>query len=121
MLTYEIGSPNMLERNDCAVRAFSNALNKPYYEIHEQFKRMGRRSRCGTSSNLCFKAMLMYNVKLMSPVRQIITHAQFVRMNPKGHFIVMSRSHAWAIKDGVVYDAWRPGPRKQIRWIGRVS
>lgn len=118
MIKYSIGQPNMLERNDCMVRALANTLDKPYYEVWAQLKRMGRRSRCGTPVKIGHKAMLMYGLKLASPVRRRTTHAQFIASHPKGSYLVMSRSHAWAIKDGVVYDAWRPGPRKQIVWFG---
>ncbi len=121
MLRYEIGQPDMLERRDCMVRALSNGLDKPYYEVHRQLKALGRRMRRGTPWSVCVKAMLAYNVGIASPLGRRITHARFIKTHPKGSFIVMSRSHAWAIKDGVVFDSWRPGPKKQILHIGVIS
>lgn len=120
-MEFKISQPNMLENNDCMVQALANALDKPYFEVHSQLKRMGRRNRCGTPWPICVKAMLMYNISMASPLHRRVTHAQFVAQNPKGRFVLMSRSHAWAVKDGVAYGGWRVGPRKQIRCIGRVS
>lgn len=111
----------MLENRDCAVRALSNALNKPYYEVHSVFKRLGRKDRRGTKWPVFLKAMIEYGVGIASPVRRQVTHAAFVRTHPKGSFVVVSRSHAWAIKDGVTFDAWRPGPRMVIKRIGFVN
>lgn len=120
-IKYEIGQTTMNENNDCMVRALANALDKPYYEIHSALAKMGRRRGRGTKWPVCVKAMLAYGVGIASPRGRRITHARFIATHPKGKFIAISRSHAWAIKDGVVFDSWRPGPRKQIRCIGIVG
>lgn len=122
MIQYHvIGSPAPMERNDCMIRALANALNKPYYEVHQMVSKLGRRRRCGTKWPVCVKAMLEYKVGIASPIQRRITHAQFIASHPKGKFIVMSKTHAWALKDGIVFDAWKPGPRKQIQCIGVVA
>jgi len=120
-MEFKISQPNMLERNDCMVQALANVLDKPYFEVHSKLRRLGRRNRCGTPNRICVKAMLAYGISIYSPITRHITHAQFLAQNPKGKFLVMSRSHAWAIKDGVAYGGWRVGPRKHIRCIGRAS
>lgn len=120
-MEFKISQPNMLEKNDCVVQALATVLDKPYFEVHSQLKRMGRRRNCGTPHRICTAAMLVYGMSIYSPVKRHVTHASFLAQNPKGKFLVMSRSHAWAIKDGVAYGAWRVGPRKHIRCIGRVS
>lgn len=120
-MEFKISQPNMLENNDCMVQALATVLDKPYFEVHSQLKRMGRRRNCGTPYRICVKAMLMYGIAIANPVHRYITHARFLAQNPKGKFLVMSRSHAWAVKDGISYGAWRVGPRKHIRCIGRVS
>lgn len=120
-MEFKISQPTMLENNDCMVQALATVLDKPYFEVHSQLKRMGRRRNCGTPWRICVKAMLMYDIAIYSPVQRHVTHARFLAQNPKGKFLVMSRSHAWAIKDGVAYGGWRVGPRKHIRCIGRVS
>lgn len=120
-MEFKISQPNMLERNDCMVQALANVLDKPYFEIHSQLKRMGRKRNCGTPWPICVKVMLMYNIAISMPVQRRIAHAQFIAQNPKGKFLVFSKRHAWAIKDGVAYGAWRVGPKKHIRCIGRMS
>lgn len=117
-MEFKISTPNMLERNDCMVQALATVLDKPYFEVHSQLKRLGRRNNCGTPYRVCVKAMLTYGIGVSSPVHRRITHAQFLAQNPKGKFLVMSKTHAWAIKDGIAYGAWRVGPRKHIRHIG---
>lgn len=120
-MEFKISQPNMLENNDCMVQALANALDKPYFTVHANLKRLGRRNRCGTPWKVCVKAMLEEGIAISSPIARRITHARFLAQNPTGRFVVMSRSHAWAIKDGVSYGAWRVGPKKHIRCIGKIS
>lgn len=122
MIKYVIGQPSMIEHNDCMVRALSNVLDKPYYEVHSALLQLGRKPRRATKWAVCVKAMLAYGVGVAAPLtRGGMTHAEFMRQHPKGKFIAISRQHAWAIKDGIAYDSWKPGPRMRIRAIGVIS
>lgn len=97
------------ESNDCSVRATSIALDKPYRSIHETFKKHGRRWGKGVTV-----------VKLMATLRDLTggdlkivasdvirkqTLATFVRENPKGRYLIIKSRHAFAVIDGVAYDA----------------
>lgn len=120
-INYQIGQQNIMEKNDCIVRALANALDKPYHEAWESLAAMGRRSYHKTPLHICFAAVLGWGMGLASSVRRRgVSHARFLATHPKGRFVVMSATHAWAIKDGVVFDSWCPGPRKRILWIAYV-
>lgn len=104
------------ERRDCAVRALANAADIPYYQAHEVFKWGGRRNKCASYRTL--------QTLLELGIEDIYCHinlAQFIRMNPKGSFYVIKAGHAFAVKDGVVFDENPNGSRVIVKWFARIK
>lgn len=101
------------ERNDCVVRALSIFLDRPYYEIHAELKRFGRRNRCGTNPKTLNKAFEKYGL-IKTFVSPKPTLKQFIKEHPKGKFLVHKSKHVFTIKNGTVYDSWKPGSRCRI-------
>lgn len=105
------------ERNDCAVRAMSLVLNRPYSEVHQDLAARGRRDGRGTRNTIISDSMLVLtadvgqraiesewlHVRTKAP-----TLATFVRERPHGRYLVLVRGHALAVIDGVVHD-WTNG------------
>lgn len=98
---------DVMESNDCTVRATSVAFNKPYLEIHKAYTEVGRHRYHGVSVHTMSKALEVITKKKQGMVRAFEepTFAQFARLNPKGRFIVVKRKHAVALIDGVWHDA----------------
>lgn len=97
------------ESNDCSVRATSIALSKPYRSIHETFKKHGRRWGKGvTVITLLATLKDLTNDNLKTVASSVVrkqTLSTFVRENPKGRYVIVKSGHAFAVIDGVAYDA----------------
>jgi hypothetical protein len=110
------------EHNDCTVRAFSVAADIPYSEAHTIFKAAGRKDRKGTSitfmADLCRdKSYGRFNATRVDMKFQRVSLAQFCRDFKKGNFMVVKHGHAFAVKDGVVFDNFEVGARSQIKAV----
>jgi hypothetical protein len=107
-----------VEANDCVVRAFSLALNRPYSEIHASCKSHGRVDKKGTSGftvEAVAKEYGMESIKADWSIRGALTLSQFIAANPTGKFYMNRRGHAFALIDGVIHDWARgTGPRTRI-------
>jgi hypothetical protein len=99
----------MNESNDCSVRATSIALGKPYKTVHEVFKKHGRKWGKGVTIITLLavlKDVTKDNIKTVaSDVIRKHTLATFIRENPKGKYVIVKSRHAFAVIDGVAYDA----------------
>ena len=130
MIKYSLADPGAIinERNDCFVRALATASDIPYYQAHDLLKWLGRKERHSTQINISEQvcktgnhALELCKIAPARPVKGYITHAQFIKQHPKGTFLVMTKRHIWAIKDGVSFDSWMPGAKKRIIYIGVVN
>lgn len=97
------------ESNDCSVRATSIALSKPYKTIHKAFLKHGRRWGKGVTI-ITLLAVLKDVTKdkyktVASDVVRKQTLSTFIKENPKGRYVVIKSRHAFAVIDGVAYDA----------------
>lgn len=97
------------ESNDCSVRATSIALGKPYKTVHEVFKKHGRKWGKGVTIITLLavlKDVTKDNIKTVaSDVIRKHTLSTFIRENPKGKYVIVKSRHAFAVIDGVAYDA----------------
>jgi hypothetical protein len=107
------------EKSDCVVRATAVAADLEYADVHHVFARHGRRSRRGTNLGVIQKSFA--ELFPGSEQRRVnLTLAQFIRLHPKGRFVVMTRLHAWAVVDSVVHD-WELHPRYRVILFWEVS
>lgn len=87
------------EHNDCAVRSWAIAKDIPYHDSHLQWQEAGRRN-----------AGCVYNKHIAKVVGIVnltnVTLTKFLAEHSKGVFWVYTRTHAFTIKDQVVYDEW---------------
>ena len=104
------------ERRDCAVRALAAAADIPYYQAHEIFKWGGRRRRCAS-----YRTLLTLTDIGLRGIFNSMSLATFLKLNPKGDFFVVKRGHAFAVKDGVIFDDSKLGGRVQVRWYMDVK
>lgn len=117
------------ENNDCVVRAISNVTNCDYDKAHGLVaKHYNRRNNRGTSTIAIINHSvdlfndLGFNYEEVNQVYAKSTINQFVRRNPRGRFLILVRSHALAIVNGVVYDnADRTSGRHKINFAFKIE
>jgi hypothetical protein len=122
--SYAALGANFNENNDCVVRAFSLALNKPYDEVHAICAKHGRKPNRGCLAGVQRDVAKHYGMQgIMLDIGNLgkregiyPTLAMFLRRFPKGHFYVARRGHAFTIIDGVVHD-WARGTGHRSRII----
>jgi len=125
-MKYSLGNPapaifQAVESNDCVVRAFTNAVNMPYEQIHTLFKWMGRKTGHRTSGQLVFDALEILMIPRARPINRYMTLAKFLKVFPNGTYYVHSRKHAWCVKAGMVLDSWKVSGKARITSIGVVQ
>ena len=96
------------EKSDCVVRAVAVAHNMPYKDAHELLSLAGRKDGRGT---------FRYQMKdlLGEPSGSGGTVQRFLLEHPKGNFIVRVTRHAFAVRDGIVYDSGSPGAGQHVK------
>lgn len=109
------------ERNDCVVRAISNATGKDYSEVHAVLKKHGRKDRKGTQWHTSIAAMKELGMegvaigngqsaKFMARQGKMERHEKGVTLGkllkdlPRGRFVVYIRGHALAVVNGEIID-----------------
>lgn len=97
----------MKERNDCAVKAVCVVTDEPYPKIHEMFRQMGRRKRCGTHDHITRAVLAKCGYKLQDvtisfPQRTIRSVGPTLSINDK--FLLSCSKHVAGAVGGVVYD-----------------
>lgn len=115
------------ERNDCGVIAVSNVLCVPYAEAYRLLADAGRKKNSGTWPSEMRAAvraagckigderlirrvverevLVGRGVKMMLKSEKRVTTLHVLDYVPaRGHFIVVTTTHAFAVVDGVVYD-----------------
>lgn len=90
---------------DCVCRAISNALKENYYTIQSKLELVGALFECEKLCVCCYKFLLdnVYNLKRIEEFSGF-TIKEFMKLNPKGTFIIRLDGHLTHCIDGVVYD-----------------
>ena len=123
---YEIvsrDSEKMGENRDCAVRAVTLALGKPYAEVHAAMKRLGRRNRRGTPMWITAHVLESYGYKMVEctnvfpSARTPITVQR--ELPNRGVYLVRTRSHIFCYRAGKVHD-WQAGRRHRVVSIFKI-
>jgi hypothetical protein len=104
----KIGDGFADERLDCAVRAYAIAKEIPYSDSHSLFKKAGRESKQTTGFDVYDKMGFKFTFSY-------VTIKQFILDHPKGSFYTCKKGHAFAIKNGVVFDDTKLNGRTVIR------
>jgi hypothetical protein len=87
------------EKLDCVVRAYASAADVPYYQSHAICEEHGRKRR--------HKSYNTINTIVSQGHKWVFTRmslATFVKEHPIGNFFVTKRGHAFAVKNGIVFD-----------------
>ena len=110
------------EEDDCVVRAFALATGVDYKRAHAAFEREGRSAGRG-----CMAGKLVSEVAARLGIRvgEIIRRdggpvIDFVYSHPKNSYILNVPGHAFAVRDGVVYDLAAPKPRGKIKRAWKI-
>lgn len=92
------------EKRDCVVRAFTLASNKPYSEVHQAFKNLGRKDRHGiNTTNLVQKASKLLNVNAKQ-IKRHGTAKKLLEQYPNYNLFCVVNNHAFSIINGQVND-----------------
>lgn len=108
------------EQNDCSVRALANCEGIAYEEAHKHMQLHGRKHAKGIKlqamhdayANLGYKSKVYgctsaarYASNLIGAIREDgMTVGKFLRQHPNGSFVLCYKGHAFAVKDGEIYD-----------------
>ena len=103
-------NPRGLRVGDCVVRAVSKALNQPWEDTYIDLSLQGYMMGDLLSSNAVWGAYL----KCKGFERNIVendcpecyTVKDFCREYPQGVYVVGTGTHAIAVIDGIIFDAW---------------
>ncbi len=113
----------MNETRDCAIIATTVVTGEGYPKIHELYKKLGRRNRCGTQFPLIHTVFDMLGFKL-HPITNYYDGASVRSIAPqlpsKGKFLVRTRKHVAAIIDGAVVD-WSEQRKLYVKEIYQVT
>lgn len=99
---------------DCAIRALSQALRKPYLEVHEELY-----SPRGVHNGVIIKYAKRFATVSQEPTLSK-TLGQFTTLHPVGTYLVFQPQHVVAVVDGVALD-WAKHTRRKILSVWRIK
>lgn len=107
------------DKNDCSVRAVAAAGRLPYEEVHELFARFGRKARHKTKSWISGK--VIHSLFPAAKYKRVdgVALTRFVEEHDKGHYVVCTSGHMFAVCDGLVVD-WYPKPRRRVKYCWKL-
>lgn len=98
---------------DCVIRALVIALNKSWYDVHDELCALSREECSVTCDDNVWGKYLhrMGFVPFLLPETcpSCITIKRFCIMYPRGIYIIGTGNHAVAVIDGDYYDSWDSG------------
>ena len=102
------------ERNGCVPVSTAILTGKPLWKTLDAWRWFGRhpRQRVNAASALGLASTMLDHrfTRVGGPAR--ISLGRWVAENPEGRFLVLTRNHAIAVVDGIVYD-WLPGGERR--------
>lgn len=107
------------EKNDCSVRAVSNACAVPYKRVHRAFADAGREQHQGVSVLVAWKVAQQFGAGRLVTRRS--TLAAFIAKHQKGRWVVWTTGHVLAVVDGRVLDNEPSGGAKRVHGYWRCS
>lgn len=110
MYKYYNPNPNGKTVSDCVIRAISKALNQSWEETYIELSLQGYLMADLLNSNAVWSAYLKNKGFIRDVVSndcpECYTIEDFAREHQNGTFIVGTGTHAVAVVDGIIYDAW---------------
>lgn len=105
---FEYFNPNPLGKHigDCVIRALSKALNKDWHEVYTELIICGYINCDLPSSNSVWGNYLLKQGYKRYIISEDCTIGDFANEHANGTYIVGTGSHAVAVCDGIVCDAW---------------
>ena len=99
-------NPFGLRVGDCVIRAISKALDKPWEETYIDLCVQGFMMGDLPSSNAVWSAYKGFKRCTIEDCPDYYTVEEFCREHPRGVFVIGTGSHAVAVVDGQIFDAW---------------
>ena len=104
-------NPNPFDRRvgDCVVRAISKATNKPWERVYIDLCVQGFMMGDLPSSNSIWSVYLKnkgFKRHTVEDCPDCYTIEEFCREHPSGVYVVGTGTHAVAVVDGNIFDAW---------------
>lgn len=107
------------ENNDCIVRAFAVARDIPYHVAHSIFEAAGRRRGHGLRWDQIAPVLLEQGFEVSGRMWSL-SLSQFLRNNRTGSFFLIKRGHAFAVKNGVVFDMFPIGGNTKVVFFAKA-
>lgn len=118
MYEYYNPNPNGKTVSDCVIRAVSKALNQSWEATYIELALQGYLMGDLPNANAVWSAYLKnkgFNRDVVSSnCPDCYTITDFAKEHPNGTYVVGTGSHAVAVVDGVIYDAWRSDNEQPI-------
>lgn len=109
MFVYYNPNPNGSRVGDCVIRAISKALDKSWERVYVELCVQGLMMGDLPNSNAIFSAYLRhkgFKRRTIEDCPDCYTVEDFCQEHPKGVYVIGTGSHAVAVVDGCVFDAW---------------
>ena len=107
------------ETNDCTVIAVAIATGKAYDEVHNIFRRCGRKRRRGCSTWTVEKALSVLGFKVEKLEKWKGKTCTSLDLPRKDNYIAFTCNHALAVKFGLVKD-WSAQRRNRITEVWKI-
>lgn len=117
----DAGSDN--EPKDCTVRAISISTNKPYKDAYNLLFQAGRKPGKPFNITKFLKVNSCYLDSIFQklPFRKPKTINKFLKEYNKGTYLAKVTKHVFVVKDGAVYDMFKPSPYQRIIRAWKVT
>lgn len=125
MAKYQYFNPNpeRLKTGDCVVRAIALALGQSWEQTYIELSVQGYLMHDIMSSNAVWDAYLKrkgyFRAAVPNECPDCYTMSDFADDYPKGIYIVGTGTHAVAIIDGIICDAWDSSAEQPIYYYYR--
>ncbi len=114
------GGLDRTDTKNCTVRALALSLDIPYYQANDLFVWGGRRANRGVKNKVLYHVLVTAGVAIRRPITRRVCLSKFVRQHPKGVYYCITTNHAFALKDGMVFDIWPVTGRYQIEAYAKI-
>lgn len=105
------------DNNYCTVIALAVVTGNSFSDCQKYLSKFGRKKGKGLSThnleNALNKTTKFHFKKGDYSFSNKITLNQFIKKHPKGKYYIVSRGHAYAVIDGVIYD-YKESKRRQV-------
>lgn len=117
------GERPAFEKNDCTVRAISNAFDVPYETAHSFLANNGRQNKHGIPfvATIGRKARVIFGRRISYHKRPKKTIGTFAKKHPTGTYILLVYRHATVLKNGVIIDLRQPSSGRPIKEYYYIS